>query len=313
MPLTPQIESVREKFTGRSSEFTDVFSRAYTRVFEVITTSESVGPTYVEFAPGVPRVWEFYAGFALSDSDPLAVCRRVRAEQNADDPLLWEVVCEYSTSAPAVIGSQSAPSPPGMPGQGGGPPGMSQPELRLPKFSWTHFEQSLPLYVDLDGDPVVNSAGDPVEYPQVPYAFAVLTVERYQVSFDQELYAQFAYAINRDPFLFATSHQVRCAPITGETEQIGNTLYWRVRFQFQFWPEELEPGYWCAHVQDVGLRERVDGAMVNVLDSHNTPVTRPVPLLGGVAMTAGVLESQGPSVLEFKAYREKDFSLLNLF
>jgi hypothetical protein len=318
--LTAEIAEVVELPSGRDGSYTDQFQRTYTRLFRVRTTSERVGPIFVQFAPGVPRCWDFYVAFGGTEFDSLAVCRKVTPSQDLDDPTLWTVKAEYSTNAPAPIGAQSSPGTPEKPNKGGP---SDNPELRLPKIDFDSEDVRIPLRFEVkengkQGKAVVNGAGDPFDpLPERPVSVEVMTVERYEPGYRRGKYKKFAYAVNSVPYLGAPKWAALCYPVRSGTEQIGARLFWKIRYKIAFWPEDIDPGHWMAYLLNAGLRQKtVVGGVTKMplcLDDRMNPVTRPVPLLGGTQMTAGQLEFNGPEYLTFKSYPQADFAELKLF
>src|SRR5262245_39965763 len=108
---------VEEDVDGRGGSLVaDRREREYTRQFTVYTNSRLDGPKVVGSAAGIPRLWTPYA--SGNDLDLGSWCRAVEP-QKTDNPLIWKVVCKYSSRLERPDLAQ-----------------VGRPEMRPPKISW---------------------------------------------------------------------------------------------------------------------------------------------------------------------------------
>jgi hypothetical protein len=313
-PLTEHIELV-ERLPDESGGYGDSFNRDYESHYYVVTTSESVGPIRVEFAPGIPRVGSQYV--ALDGTfDPLARCRKVTPRRAADNICEWVVTCEFSTQSPVGIGSD----PTGVTQRPASEGGNDDPTQWLPKRRWDSRDVTLVLRKDLDNKYAVNTVGDFFDpLPTYQSAVKVLMIERIESTFDAEEMADFDFAMNQQAFLWAEPKQAQMLPITAEEAWIGNSLYWRVRYAIQFMKDW--PFTWESYTLNAGLRAKhpPTGRVDSILAGASAqPVTTPVPLWRagvnrvGEVMSPSEIASEGPSWVVLRPYRLKNFSDLNL-
>lgn len=318
MPIpNAEIAEVNETFAGRTGEYDDQFGRRYTRIFRVVTQADAIGSILVQFAEGIPRVFDAYENHGATESDPLAICRRVTPIQDVNDPLLWMVTCEYSTRAPTPIGAVTAPPQPGRPGGGSGGP-TDNPELRPPKVRIDWQEFNVPVQrQDFAAKVYANSAGDLFDpTPTIQVACPVLCVERYELWDDPEEALEtltgLAYNCNDGPFLWGNEDEWQLLPVGAEQELIGPTLYWRCAYRVRyanFWPYT-----WQHKILDAGLRKFSGIHLINppIFDMTGQPVTTPRPLRNGQEMSTATLQAEGPDYLDFQPYPRTDFDALSL-
>ena len=98
--------------------------------------------------------------------NPLAVCTRVTADQNKQNPYLWDIVAEWQVNP----GSKRNPSDE-----------QKQPDQRRPKWSCRFVPIPMARFVDLGGALMCSSAGQPFDpVPDIPIIADEVTVTRYE-------------------------------------------------------------------------------------------------------------------------------------
>lgn len=119
-------------------------------------------------------------------------------------------------------------------GSGGAGGGSVAPDQRPTKWSWDFEQYAAVMRKDADGNPVVNSVGEPIE-AMAEFALPILSVERYQAFFDPSAIVGYVNHRNFQPFWGAPAGCVVCVGIRdrdGETYQ-GFT-YRLVSYTFKF-------------------------------------------------------------------------------
>ena len=327
------VVKVQEVWSGREGGFKSDFSRRYARVFRVETDSTSDGPIVAGFDPAgiIPRVWDPYFSHETGEFDYLAICQSVDPRQDADNPFLWEVRCEYSTESmepgnyPYPSGGGSVGSDPSKPGSGGA---ADNPEMKQWEIEWDYEEFKMPMRKAFDSQdgmrakrlvPVVNSVGQPFDpLPEYNVACEVLRIVRIEANPDARLLRQMAYALNEDRFQGAEFAQAQLLPVQRKQVWIGRRRYWECTYRIRFCPEEF--GTWQASILDAG-RSQLQGDPpdqtkdpIEILypKSHQ-PVNEDWPLDGGGKPLSrkDVLDGK-VKYLPFYNYRVLPFSPLRL-
>lgn len=327
------IVNVKEVWSGREGGFNADFSRRYVRNFRVETDDTSDGPIEVGFAVGIPRLWERYVSHQTGEIDNLALCREVTPVQDAGNPYLWDVRCEYSTESPEPGGMPTGGgvptggfpdgADPGKPGAGGQ---ADSPEAKPWEVEYEPETYRLPMRKAFDNQgpnarrvlPVLNAAKQPFDpLPEYEVGGDVLTVTRIEKNPDHQKLRQYAYALNSDDFLHAGFAQAQCLPIRRKRMWIGGQQYWECTYRIRFVPEGWDT--WQPEILNAGRSQLTDDPSELPVEiryprshqqiGHDWPLTR-----DGKAMTPEEIEAADHSdlYLTFYAYRVLPFSELNL-
>ncbi len=204
--------------------------------------------------------------------------------------LVWRVSGEYEQG--------SIPSWPGNP-------------LEAPsEIAWGSATYTDPAVEDIDGNAIVNSAGQPFDPP--------LTIER------RALVATIVY--NSETFNPAQAYYYQNAVNAGATRignlnvgarmakiiEIGSTKqyyedigYWQVTIKV-----EINAETWDREVLDQGIYETIDGKTDYMTTDKGERATEPLKLDGHGAKLDP--QSADPEFLTYKTFPEMDFSVLNL-
>jgi hypothetical protein len=186
--------------------------------------------------------------------------------------------------------------------------------------------------------PVVNTATDPFDpLPEYHRAYPVLNITRFEPSHDVAAAARYSYALNAEPFYFASPGQAQLYPITAAVQWFGGYPMWRKTYRIRFTIEPrrvvclfgggapvVRPANWQPVVLNTGYRElRLTGvggltdltkSPSVILDSRTfQPVQHPQLLdENGFQMTPEQIRDTGGVWMEFAAYRVMSFAPLNL-
>jgi len=134
------IESVDEIWNGQTWSDERDGSREYQRVYRVISNDPQESPVTVRANGSIPTLWSAHP------NDAAAICTGRTARRIDASRLVWEVTVDYAW---APTDAEDEPDP----------------LNRDPLIRWTSQLVSKPIIKDIDGDAVVNSAGDYFDPP----------------------------------------------------------------------------------------------------------------------------------------------------
>ena len=242
----------------------------------------------------------------------ILLCRSVSAKQDERAPLKWIVTAEYS-GEPISIPDQQSFVPP-----------LQRPAvIRRRKNKYMKA-----LDKDVDGDAIVNSAGDPFDPPpETPRGRPLITISK-NVGFIPPGLSTYGDGINSLPFMCqgetfdqytARIDDWDMSELKTETDPTGVPWqYYVFTWSFEI---DTEEG-WKGSLLDCGFRERRAGgdgiSKFNILDQATppNPVSSPALLDGnGYSLVSqGIVESADNAVyLPFDFYYETDFNQFPLF
>jgi hypothetical protein len=202
------------------------------------------------------------------------------------------------------------------------PPKENTPDdtTGMPKDDWkaTGSTTTVPCYKDKDDNPIVNSAGDPLEGLELEASDAALTLTKcYSDTAWSSIASSQSNTVNSSTwngypartwkveFRGATKKEMTVSATSGSATK----PYWETSWEFRYRADKWDLAPW-----DVGFNQLVNSSgtptsggtqRAAVLGADKKPVRQPVALSNGVAKTAG----QKPDVLNFRAYRETNFSV----
>lgn len=301
------VTSVKEIFAGRRGGDNLDRKRDYVRVFEVQTSDPDDDPTVAGGTSLLPRNGEPHP------SDAYAVMVDIDADQSSESPYLWQVTCRYSSDLgqPSQQREALAYDPFGAPGEnpgyttssGGGQVTRDPDPRNRPAVFEVDWEQTTEVLMwDVNGDPIVNSAGDRFDPPPtVERSYPVITITK-NLDVSSEL-------LNLD------NQQVYQEIVNSDTPwgfPAGSLRFARWRHSSAF---ENDVAYavlsvtikvkwdgWKLRLLDVGFRNAAGAWFVDP-DTRATPAD-PRPLDGaGNEQAVGTAAAE----LEFDIYREAEF------
>jgi hypothetical protein len=191
----------------------------------------------------------------------------------------------------------------------------------LPQDFWSASgsTSTIPVYLDKNGDPIVNSAGDPLEGAEREATdfSIVLTKVTADLSWSP-LAATYTQTVNSSTWNGSAPRTVKCmfrsankkflTPTDGSTDSFP---YWESVWEFAYRAETWDYKPW-----DIGFNQRVTAngnpeesptatRRAVILGADKRPVKSPVALRNGVAKTPGL----PPDALTFRLYQERNFSI----
>lgn len=278
--------------TSRSGGVDREWKRSYRRTFVVEVDSPYDGAVTVIGSLPV-QLGNYYLvvdglGAAVEHDFGSFVCD-VQARQVSRDGLKWEAEVSYQPYNPLFFPKNPLDHP--------------------PKISWggSKFEKAIDQ--DINGDAILNSAGDYFDPPvTVDDSRITLRIQRNEARYDPAIAAQFKDAINSDTFYGQQPGTWKSALPTADLQfnvdsGTADGFYYEVTYEFEFRPEG-----WKREILDQGLKVITGGVQVPASEGGKD-VTSPILLDGtGVALAVDA----DPVFLSFDVYNEIAFSQLNL-
>lgn len=282
---------IGEVLTARRGGTDEAGKNTYTRVWKLEAATADWGPRGVtaafEAATGIARGTSYAIGAGAEEwyeADANAFAQSIEAVPVSEDGCQWHVTVNY-----VPIDPQS----------------LIPPTERDVKVSWDSEESERIADFDVDGNPVVNAAGDPFDPPvMVDQSRRILTIERNEADFDDQWVDQFVDKVNANTFYGRAAGEVLCKKITASTQfDSEDGAYWSVRYEFH-----VNPDGWKSRPLNAGMRQLVSGVLAPILDK-GVPVSQPVPL---DSLGAAQAPDDPAIFLEYDCRGSADFALLGL-
>lgn len=240
----------------------------------------AIGDTYAAGAVGPPDTTE---------ADTGSYCNNIAATNDSDDALNWTVTVDYGPTEPLD----------------------ENPLDRKPTVDWDFLTEDGIVDVDQDGLAVVNAAYDSFDPPLVRGRHpAILVVTRNEAQFLYSWVADLTDATNDADFIYVGDlGKWLIAKITSSNNEatLSNgtvVTFWPVRYELHFRPEG-----WGKTILNQGMRQlTVAGTAWEPILVNGQPISSPSLLdaTGRALAAAGT-----PTYLDFRIYREVDFTILN--
>lgn len=244
-------------------------SVSFTITYGVIT--DDVNDSAVDVAANFAfSVGDTYEGYLISD---------VGINESADDGFQFEVVLTY--------GGEATDNP------------LAEPA----KYSIQYQQHEIPVEIDINGQAIVNSAGD--QFQEILFkddSRPIIRIQKNLAAFPSGIALQAKDKVNDAAFLGFAAGQVKFMTISGDP-QTHQTIgeYYSVSIEFAVAPD------WKKHVLDQGFRYINDDEEKTHILVDNKEISQPALLDGN----GGVLPNGGnPVELEFTIYEDEDFSTL---
>lgn len=263
--------AVSEIFEERTGEWGTSEGRNFVRCFLVETNSLLDGPNVAIGSVGINRGDAYTPPGNQFEWDLNSYANRLSA--TLQDPLWWRVTIEYGPYSSLFAG--------------GGP---TQNPLLMPiDVSWSVSAHEYPADVDINGNAILNTAGDPYDPPLVEEEKRhILTVVRNEASYDPSLDQVYENAINSDDFAgYAPTYAkvIQIVPKSVFHQDVG--WYYQRTYEFEFLNPNLP-------VNKNGYRRTVLNIGMRALSSVTNKKFH--PSFGGIPITEPVLLSQSGAV-----------------
>lgn len=245
----------------------------------------------VEQANGIPRIGDNYPGSLFVFCEGLSL-QRV-------SPILTIVSVNYKGEI--------------------GPTGEEDSPLNAPpEISWSDTETDEPTDEDIDGKPIVNVNGEPIDGVTMKIADNVVTIKRNFLTFNPYITGQYRHSVSSDAFLGYPAGTARLIRYSAKNSFYQDNLtYWEVTgsIQFRLGIRTTDDKAWYKRVRNEGFYEKITDPysnqqiLVQARDDNGKPVTRPVLL-----KEDGTRETNPDNAhwLEFPVYRSLPYNALGL-
>lgn len=291
------VESIPEGWAGNWDKQRQ---RTYKRKFRVETDSRDDGPVTIRLAttgappvPLVPRIGSKY--FVTStEQDAGSFCSNVATDFEDLTPLglSWILTFDYAPFDFSLFGNDPTAWP------------------ILITFGSAKYERI--VTVDQDGNPILNSAGDPFESPvTIDESRSIITVQRNELvkyvegtgGFNPLLAELYRDTVNNELWNGFEAKTVKCSSITtGAPQYDSNNEVWYYQVTYVF---EIDRDAWTKRLLDQGYNVISAGVRKPYLLGGQKP-EEPILLNGSGAFTTT------PHFLSYEGYPLRDFSIFNL-
>jgi hypothetical protein len=169
----------------------------------------------------------------------------------------------------------------------GGPGSQDTPLEVQPRIRWEIGSTSEPIDRDIDGNPIVNSAGDPFQStPSRDYTTIFLTYSRNEPFFSVQTALTYGNKVNSERIYIAGAGwveegQMRCLSIQPTSDYEAGATFVNVSYKF-----ELRADGFKTRILDQGLRAWFTNpatsaaALEHIVTAKKQPISQPVRLDG---------------------------------
>ncbi len=208
---------------GARSAHLDVGTgKAYSQKFRIITNTQYDGQATIIAQLGYYYGQKYIVGYQNGgvDSDLFAYLTSIHLDSVGEDGIEWEATFEYSWYDATTVGG-----------------GKEQNPLDMPiEVNWGWRDYEMVIEIDIDGNPVLNTAQDPYDPPVlIPDPRRTMTVVRNEATISFGLIDQYHNAINTDQWAGAQPFFAHCLGITPKNtfhQLVG--WYYQVTYEFEF-------------------------------------------------------------------------------
>lgn len=299
------IEKIDE-LDGESATFDQQGNNTITRRVGIVTKNKSYGVIvplkalkYIGVMTGTP-----YVKNNFSETDPNLFVSSISLSQQDGKPTFWEAEISYNLLTWAGMTYPNTQDP----------IEYENPLALVPIPQWQTEAIELPLWTDVSGDKIVNSAGKMFATPLTrTHHQRILVIERNEPNFNEALAGTFRGKANSQPWNGYDSKKVLLRSVSA-TDQFHPFcgVYYKVRYEFLIHDGVVQA--WMG--DDITKRKVLDCGWVELINGKEAPIMysgmapAEIPLLNG----AGTLLSQEsmPVFLDFEVVQTVDFAPLNI-
>jgi len=283
-----------ENFESRDGSIDQNYRRTYNRTFRVACDDPRDGPVTILRASVVPRVGDIYSVSPTEfDTQSFVQSLDFRFLSLTPYGADWQVNVRYGPYDTQTLTANPVEWP--------------------VRFSWGAAKYEIPVARDVDGKPIVNSAGEPFAEPTtIDGSRRLLTFTRNELvsAFDPMLAARCADKVNLYPWNGFAPKTVKSEPITTGEAQYSQDVGWWFTVQYSF---AVDPDGWIKRPLDQGYTylSAVDPTKRFTVRSQGDGQKLDDPALldgSGYPLAPGA----DPVFLAFEVYEAIDFSIFNL-
>ena len=285
------ITSIEELWRGRGADFDDEGNRTYDRVFLVRTDDKTDSPWDVAAAfNNVALISPVIVIGSAYPDDANAYANRMVPDNHSETPFAYEVTIGYSTRTALADNPLNDP----------------------PKIEWGTEQFQKPAVEDLNGDAIVNSAGDPFDPPAsmddsrrtCRISANVAAVPAWFLSYADSTNIA---AVTIDGFAFSIGQVKVQRTSVGQQETRNGVSFRKIGIDLHL----REDGF-KLRILDRGFRQIVAGSANDreqVADDEGISPDQPI-LLDGAGSKLANPNAANAVFLEFEVYPAKDLTLL---
>lgn len=285
MPLPAGIVRVTERWDGRglSLDANGVYTGS--RAWIVESDAASVDEATVESALPVPL-------YDPHPARPQAIAQTVTIKPLGKETLWLAEVGYSSAPLPGRMGGPPSAITAGS-GTGPGSPSPSGPQAgqnqdtpapsRLPEWSWGKRDRTKVATLDRIGQPLVNTAGDPLEGVEINDPLLMVVVKWWSLNVTLAHIRSFFNRVNQaawngfaartllvDDFQVRMTYDQQAAGVYGLVQECTTTFLY-------------DADTWNLQILNAGKREKIGTELKEIVDKSGQPVSEPYPLLSSGA------------------------------
>lgn len=247
----------------------------------------------IKATPGLPALWTFLRG---------CYCNNLSVAEVNSHAFLWKATAEFDSD----VNPEEQDN--------------EDPTNAQPQWSWTHETEQMNLEEDVNGK-ALQTVTHEKYFVDVPVAIPVLTISRYELSFDPQTILDYVNHVNETPFWGIPKGDALMAGISDHQETVGDTNYRKVEYVVKVrldylsgqliedgWQLRLlHHGQWQLIAPFLSIGRYDPENLLRFTDQDGRAVT------GNLAADGRKLGQDDPLVyLKFDQYREAEFNDLNL-
>lgn len=289
MPVS-SVTSMWSRYSSSLSRSEKKRIRTITDAYQIVHTADTDNLD-IEFAAGVPRIGDVYPGRLFVYCDSLSFEKA--------SPILTIATVNYKGEI-GPTGDQDSP--------------LNKP----PEISWSDTETDEPTDEDINGAPIVNVNGEPIDGVTMKIADNIVTIKRNFLTFNPYVTGLYRHSVSSDTFLGYPPGTARLIRYNAKNVNVDdNQTFWEVTasIQFRLGIRTTDDKAWYKRVRNEGFYEVVTDpfstspVIVQATDGNGKPVTRPVLLkVDGTRET----NPNNANWLEFQVYRSLPYNALGL-
>lgn len=302
MPVAPRVMWVMEQAQGRRGKWSSTAVKEFDRVWKVGVNLPSIGPVAVKEAlRDVVGLFDVY-GSPDGAGDPDSFVDSLEVSQcDGDNPLVYMVKAAYTTETGVYKFADA------------------NPLLRPWKYRWGEAEYQRTLTKDVEGNPILNSAGDKFANLTKEDSRATLTVTRIEQDYYPYILRKYKDALNLSEFFGYPPLMVKSKMPLGEDFWERGQRYYTLTYQFSFKNPDDHDDVWQPVLLQAGFHAKIPNPVAPfvppfiraaICDLRGTPYqTEQLLTAAGLPLAVG----DAPVYTDpIKAYVTAEFSDLNL-
>lgn len=266
--------------------------KSFSIEYDILADNIDQNEDDIRATPGLPSLWTFLRG---------CYCKSIEVAEENSHALMWKASCEFDSEVNPDEQENEDPT------------------QAQATWAWSHETEQRNLEKDVKGKPLQTATREKF-FVDTPFAIPVLTISRYQLTFDPNVILDYVNHVNKTAFWGAPIGSALMAGITDSQQSINGKNYRKVDYVIKFKIDvetgTLKEDTWqldlLHHGQfyflDAGAADKFGEAnMKRFTDSENRPIT------GNLKLNGERLGSADPEVyLSFERFEEVDFNVLNL-